>query len=75
MDCQKITEKMELLLDNELQNEERETVMSHIDQCPECRQKFNIESTLREAIKSKLERKVVPDHMVDSIRSNIQKIA
>lgn len=75
MECQLSTEKLELLLDGELDVEEQKRLMDHINHCSKCYQFYNAEKSLRQALQTKLPRKVVPRTTVDTIRSHIQKIA
>ena len=69
----KCLEVLEVILDNESTPEEEEKYFQHIEKCWTCYQNYNLEKTIRELIKTKVEKKHVPQDLVDRIRKEIEK--
>ncbi len=58
-------------LDGELSKEEERTLLMEIKQSPENLEKFNIEKSFREFIRSKVTRRPVSPTLVDNIKSKL----
>jgi mycothiol system anti-sigma-R factor len=74
MNCQESMQKAGQLLDGELSEVEKKDVLTHINSCNQCSQNFAVESQLKQTLKNKLPKKIVPDNIVNDIRTSIQKI-
>ena len=72
-DEQECLRVLEIVLDNEASPEEEEKYFAHIQKCWTCFQNYNLESAIRELIKTKVEKKVVPLDLEQRIRSEIGK--
>ena len=70
---QKCLEVLEVILDNESTPEEEKEYFDHIQKCWTCFNNYNLESAIRELIKTRVERKQVPEDLIDRIRTEINK--
>jgi len=71
--CKDCLCRLNSVLDGEATKEEMIYLQEHIDQCSPCYNHYNIEKSVKEVIKHKLEQKPVPANLIESIRGNIQK--
>lgn len=71
--CKDCLCRLNSVLDGEATEEEMIYLQEHIDQCSPCYNHYNIEKSVKEVIKHKLEQKPVPANLIESIRGNIQK--
>ncbi|MCP4458160.1 MAG: anti-sigma factor [Cytophagales bacterium] len=62
---------LRLILDNESSAEEEQYLMNHLDQCSCCLKEYEIETQVRELLKSKLKQKSVPSGLANSIKAKI----
>jgi len=72
---QKCLQLLEVILDNESTNEEKEKYFEHIDICWTCFENYNIETAIRELLKTKIENKQVPEGLISKIQAEIDKTA
>lgn len=61
------------MLDDEASKEQIDFFYSHIENCITCFSQYNVEKQLRELLKSKLRKKVVPSQLALEIRNRIVK--
>ncbi|AHM60218.1 hypothetical protein D770_09805 [Flammeovirgaceae bacterium 311] len=66
---------LQLVLDGEASDTEKEYYMHHIEECMPCYRNYNIESEIRNILRSKLEKKPVPTDLVTAIRSKVNETA
>ena len=71
--CKDCLCKLNLVLDGEGTNEDVVYLQSHIEQCAPCYNHYNIEKSVKEVIKHKLEQRPVPSNLIESIRGKINK--
>ncbi len=62
---------LQLILDNESTKEEEEYLMDHLDECSCCLKEYEIETQVREMLKTKLKQKEVPSGLANSIKAKI----
>jgi len=62
---------LRLILDNESTKEEEAYLMNHLDQCSCCLKEYEIETQVRELLKSKMKQKSVPSGLANSIKAKI----
>ena len=72
-DEKRCLEVLEVILDNESTPEEEEKYFEHIQGCWTCFQNYNLEKAIRELIKKRVEKKQVPQDLVDRIKSEIER--
>ncbi len=65
---------LEVILDDESTLDEEQEYFAHIEQCWTCYQNYNLEKAIRELIKTKIEKKPVPDTLLKSIKLEIEKL-
>jgi len=65
---------LEVILDDESSPEEATDYYKHLEKCWPCYQNYNLEKTIRELIKNKIDKKPVPDDLVRKIRGEIEKL-
>jgi len=70
-DFEKCLSILNLMLDNEATPEQEAFFNSHIKNCMICFAHFNIEKQLRKLIKTKVNRKPIPEELASQIRDNI----
>jgi anti-sigma factor (TIGR02949 family) len=71
--CKDCLCKLNLVLDGEGTEEEVLYLQEHIEGCAPCYNHYNIEKSVKEVIKHKLEQRPVPSSLIDSIRGKINK--
>jgi anti-sigma factor (TIGR02949 family) len=64
---------LQLVLDGEASCTEKDYYMHHIEECMPCYRSYNIETEIRNILRSKLEKKNVPLDLVSSIRSKVKE--
>jgi|GEM_PF-1518336 anti-sigma factor (TIGR02949 family) len=69
----KCLQALEEILDNEAPEDMESEYKAHIDQCWSCFQDYKLERAIRELIKIKLERKPVPDKLLEVIKTRISE--
>jgi anti-sigma factor (TIGR02949 family) len=62
-----------MVLDGEASKEQQEKFMNHISDCSHCFECYEVDKSVKELVKYKIENKEVPTSLVDSIKSKIQK--
>jgi anti-sigma factor (TIGR02949 family) len=72
-ESKKCMEILELLLDGEADSEQEVFFRDHIERCMPCYQHYNLEKTIKELLKTKIEKKPVPNDLVDSIKLKIKE--
>lgn len=72
-ESKKCIEILELLLDGEADPDQEDFFRNHIEKCMPCYQHYNLEKTIKEILKTKIEKKPVPQDLVDSIKSKIKE--
>lgn len=70
-DIDKYLSVLRLILDNESTKEEELYLMNHLDQCSCCLKEYEVETQVRELLKSKLKQKSVPSGLANSIKAKI----
>lgn len=72
-ESKKCLEILELLLDGEADQEQAEFFHAHIENCMPCYKHYNLEKTIREILQTKIEKKTVPNDLVESIKTKIKE--
>lgn len=67
----KCIEILHLLLDNEASKDEEDYLRSHLDICLPCLKNYKMESEIRHILKTKLEKREVPQDLLDVIKNKI----
>ena len=68
---QKCIEILEEVLDNESTVADEEFLESHIKDCWKCYENYDLEKAIREAVKSKIANRSLPEGFMDQVRSEI----
>lgn len=74
-ESEKCLEMLQLILDGEANQQEENHFLKHMDACVPCYQHYNLEKTIRQVLKARIEKKPVPSDLIDSIRLKIQQTA
>lgn len=61
------------MLDQEASEKEEAFLMDHIEDCAPCLKEYQLEQQIRTLIKSKFDRKSVPEELAIDIRAKIQR--
>ncbi len=72
-DPEKCMEVLHLLLDGEASEEESKYFRQHIQRCMPCYECYNLEMAIKEIIQTKIERKPVPQDLVNTIKLKIKE--
>lgn len=75
INCEKCIKTLWLIIDNEATKEEESYFMEHIDKCMSCLKRYRLEHSVKKLLKNKLERKPVPEGLVELIKARIKEIA
>jgi mycothiol system anti-sigma-R factor len=62
-----------MVLDGEASPEQQEKFMTHIDTCSHCFECYEVDKSVKELVKYKIENREVPNNLIDTIKSKIQK--
>jgi anti-sigma factor (TIGR02949 family) len=73
--CQRCLQLLELITDGEASPEEEKQFRSHIDECLPCYESFNLEQSIKEMLQTKLDKKQVPEDLVNLIKRKIRDTA
>ena len=73
--CQECLELLELITDGEASPEEEKQFHKHIDECLPCFETYNLEESIKEMLRTKLEKKQVPEDLIQSIKQKIRDTA
>ena len=71
--CKEILKKAMMMMDGELTDDEQRQFVAHIEKCPKCLEKYNIEKSLKEFLNNKIQRKQMPEDFITGIKQNIAK--
>jgi anti-sigma factor (TIGR02949 family) len=75
LSCQRCLELLELITDGEASPEEQRQFRKHIDDCLPCYETYNLEQSIKKLLRTKLEKKQVPDDLIYSIKQKIRNTA
>lgn len=70
--CQRCLELLQLITDGEASLEEERQFRKHIDECLPCFETYNLEQSIKQMLRSKLEKKQVPEDLIQSIKEKIR---
>lgn len=73
-DVSKCFELLESILDGEETQESREILNEKLAKCQPCFEHYHLEKVIRDLLKTKCTKQLVPAELVDSIRQKIQEI-
>lgn len=73
-DASKCFKLLESILDGEAELEEKSVLDEKLAKCQPCFEHFHLEKAIRDLLKTKCTKHVVPNELVDSIRQKIQEI-
>jgi hypothetical protein len=66
-----LKKQINLFFDNELDSENKEMLLSRIDNDPKCSSLFNKEKNFREYVKNNIKRPTVSNDLIQSIKSKL----
>lgn len=72
-DHAKCMEILQLMLDGEASESEKEYYQTHVEKCMPCYKEYNLESAIRKILKTNLEKKEVPADLINCIKSKIRE--
>lgn len=72
-DCVKMMESLHLIIDGEVTPEEKEYFRKHLDDCQPCFDHYNVEKSLLESIRTKINKKSCPEQVILNIKDQIKK--
>lgn len=68
-DCNETLRELETFLDDELSDENRHVIRSHLEACPDCFQAFDFHAELKAVISQKCQSEELPPGLADRIRA------
>ncbi len=71
IDCKDIQEQITAAVDLELDPQEQEMVFAHLRVCQSCRYEYEMERTIKNAVRTKVEFLRTPDHLREKILSDL----
>lgn len=76
MECNEVYAKLELLIDGELPEHEKQRVFDHINNCQNCncRDLYESERCFKDYLQKALFPKQVPQWLIDDIRSYVVQV-
>lgn len=73
--CKSIAEKLQVLLDGELDNEAEKMLIKDIRKCPACLEHYQIDKAFKEFVQRKVERKCCTETLKAEILAKISQIS
>lgn len=73
-DESKCFQLLESILDGENSQDSREMLKEKLDKCQPCFEHYHLEQAIRDVLKTKCTKQLVPSELVDSIRQKIKEI-
>lgn len=73
--CKRCLELLELVADGEASPEEEKHFNDHINECLPCFETYNLEKSIKEMLQTKLDKKQVPEDLINSIKQKIRNTA
>ncbi len=73
--CQRCSELMQLMTDGQASAAEEKEFNKHIYDCLPCYETYQLDKSIKEMLRTKLEKKQVPDDLIESIRKKIRDTA
>lgn len=70
-EARKCIEILHLLLDNEASLDEEDYLRKHLESCLPCLKNYEVETQIRNILRTKLEKKEVPADLLNAIKSKI----
>lgn len=71
-DCAKVHSLLNVIIDDEATKDEETFFRDHIDECTPCLERYNVERSLIDKIKSKIDHKCCPLQVIQSIKEKIK---
>lgn len=72
MECRKYQEHITAAVDNALEQREKDELEAHLAQCPQCKSEFEAEKLTHSVVKSRCQRRCVPDHVLRRINQHLE---
>jgi anti-sigma factor (TIGR02949 family) len=73
--CKDVADKLEILLDGELNSEEEAFLIKDIKRCSACLEHYNIDKAFKEFVQKKVERKCCTETLKSEILDKIKTIS
>ena len=73
--CKEVLKNLYLIVDGEATKEQEEYFNRHIEQCIPCLNSYSLEKSVKEFLNSRIEKRPVPQSVLDNIKSEIALIA
>jgi len=71
--CEKYKTLITGLVDDELDDNKKQSVKAHLDDCPGCHRIFVAESNIKKLVQQRCEMKSAPDYLKTRVRHNLQR--
>jgi mycothiol system anti-sigma-R factor len=71
-DCRQTLSELELFLDGELPEEQRQRVLDHLEACMECYHAYDLQAELKQIIAAKCGNEPLPPGLLDRIRDSFR---
>ena len=72
-DCALVIAEVWTLLDGECNDETRDRLQQHLDECPACLRHYGVEQRIKTLIATKASGERAPGHLVQSVRMQISR--
>ena len=72
-DCAVVIREVWALLDGEVDDDERERLRRHLDQCPACLRHYGVEERIKSLIAKKCSGEKAPSYLVERVRIQISQ--
>jgi anti-sigma factor (TIGR02949 family) len=73
-DASKCFKLLESILDGEVEMDSKEVLDEKLAKCQPCFEHYHLEKAIREVLKTKCTKQLVPNELVNNIRQKIQEI-
>lgn len=72
-DCTEVIEKVELLLDGELNAKDEQDVLCELQRCMHCLNEYNLEKRFKTFIQERVSKKCMPSPCLSKIKESLSK--
>lgn len=70
--CCDCVKSLQLVVDGEASKEQEAYFMNHLDDCMPCYNSYQLEKSVKEILRSKIEKKNCPPHVIENIRTKLR---
>jgi len=72
-ECKECMHALHLLIDGEASNHQKQFLEKHLEECMPCFERYNLDKSVKEILKTKIEKKPVPSALIANIKDKLNE--